>query len=449
MSPLPLIALVGCPNAGKTALFNRLTGSNQKVGNYPGVTVERKEGHLYLADGSHVRLIDLPGLYTLRAKSPDEHITRDAVLGRLRDIGIPDLIICVADATNLKLHLRLVLELKQLGRPVILALNMMDIAERRGFTINTEILSKQLGIPVVTTIAVRRGHTDSLIQAATEALAKARPSPVDHTWHEPTSSDLRNLSRTVLHVLDNAGIGYGTPPVTTYRIDRVLLHPVIGLVLLLALMFCMFQAVFSWSAWPMDAIDAAISALGSWVGGTLPDGLLRSFITDGIIAGVGSVVIFLPQILILYAFILLLEDSGYMARAAFLLDKLMGGVGLHGKAFIPLLSSFACAIPGIMATRTIESRHDRLATILIAPIMTCSARLPVYVLIIAAFIPNTSIYGFGLQGLVMFGLYITALISGLAIAALLKRFVFREPHDSFVLELPSYKIPSARNFFMG
>lgn len=449
MSALPLIALVGCPNAGKTALFNRLTGSNQKVGNYPGVTVERKEGHLHLADGTHVRLIDLPGLYTLRAKSPDEHITRDAVLGRLRDIGTPDLIICVADATSLKLHLRLVLELKQLGRPVILALNMMDIAERRGFTINTEMLATQLGIPVVATVAVRRGHTDSLIQATTEILAKTKPSTPDHTWHEPTSSDLRQLSRTVLHILDSAGIGYGTPPVTTYRIDRMLLHPVIGLICLLLLMFCMFQAVFSWSAWPMDTIDAGMSALGAWVGGTLPDGLLRSFITDGVIAGVGSVIIFLPQILILYAFILLLEDSGYMARAAFLLDKLMGGVGLHGKAFIPLLSSFACAIPGIMATRTIESRHDRLATILIAPVMTCSARLPVYVLIIAAFIPNTSIHGFGLQGLVMFGLYITALISGLAIAAVLKRFVFREPHDSFVLELPSYKIPSARNFFMG
>ena len=449
MSALPLIALVGCPNAGKTALFNRLTGSNQKVGNYPGVTVERKEGHTHLPDGTHIRILDLPGLYTLRAKSPDELITRDAVLGRLRDIGIPDLIVCIADATNLKLHMRLVLELKQLGRPVILALNMMDIAERRGFTIDTELLSKQLGIPVVGTVAVRRGRTDTLQHAITDALAAPKPTESINEWHEPTTTDLRNLSRTVLHMLNHAGVAYGTPPVTTYRIDSVLLHPVIGIVCLLSLMFFMFQAVFTWSAWPMDLIDTNISALGAWVGGMLPAGLLRSFITDGIIAGVGSVIIFLPQILILYAFILVLEDSGYMARAAFLLDKLMGGVGLHGKAFIPLLSSFACAIPGIMATRTIESRHDRLATILIAPLMTCSARLPVYVLIIAAFIPNVTIYGFGLQGLVMFALYVIALVSGLIIAAILKRFVFHQTHDSFVLELPTYKIPSLRNFSMG
>lgn len=449
MSARPFIALIGCPNAGKTALFNRLTGSNQKVGNYPGVTVERKEGMLHLTHGAPARLVDLPGLYTLRAKSPDEVISRDAVLGRMRELGTPDLIVCVADATNLKLHLRLVLELKQLGHPLILALNMMDIATRRGFLIDTEALSKQLGIPVVATVAVRRGHTDALLHAVSNALATPKHTASDIPWKEPTTTDLRELSRTVIHMLDSAGVAYGTPPVTTYRIDRVLLHPVGGILLLLALMFFMFQAVFSWAALPMDLIDTGISDLGAWVKSIMPDGLLRSFLTDGVIAGIGSVIIFLPQILILYAFILLLEDSGYMARAAFLLDKLMGGVGLHGKAFIPLLSSFACAIPGIMATRTIESRHDRLATILIAPLMTCSARLPVYVLIISAFIPDTPVHGFGLQGLVMFALYLIALISGLMIAAILKRFVFHQTHDSFVLELPSYKIPSMRNFALG
>lgn len=445
----PLIALIGCPNSGKTALFNRLTGGNQKVGNYPGVTVERKEGHFHLPSGTHARILDLPGTYTLRAKSPDEIISRDAVLGRLRDVGQPDVIVCVADATNLKLHLRLALELKKLGRPMVLALNMMDIATRRGFTINPQALSQKLGIPVVSTVAVRRGKIDDLLAAIEHTLSNTSATTPAAEWHEPSTTELRDMNRSVLNILNTAGVAYGSPPVTTYKIDALLLHPVLGLVCLLLIMFFMFQSVFSWSSIPMDAIDSAISWLGAWVGSTLPEGHLRSFITDGVIAGIGSVVIFLPQILILYAFILLLEDSGYMARAAFLLDKLMGGVGLHGKAFIPLLSSFACAIPGVMATRTIEARHDRLATILIAPLMTCSARLPVYVLIIAAFIPNTTYHGFGLQGLVMFGLYITALLSGLIIALLLKRFIFKHTHDSFVLELPSYKVPSMRNFFLG
>jgi ferrous iron transport protein B len=451
MKKLPLIALVGCPNAGKTSLFNRLTGGMQKVGNYAGVTVERKEGHTHLPDGASVRLLDLPGVYSLRAHSPDEIITRDAVLGRLREIGVPDVIVCVADATNLKLHLRLVLELKQLGIPLILALNMMDIATRRGFRIDTEALSHLLGIPVVATVAVRRGSVEPLLRAISDRLAQTTSVHTAHDtiWHDPTSSDLRALSRSVLHVLDSAKVAYGVPPVTTYRIDRVLLHPVFGILFLLLLMFLMFQAVFSWSSVPMDAIDAGMGHISAWIKTIVPVGLLQSFLTDGIISGVGSVIIFLPQILILYGFILLLEDSGYMARAAFLLDKIMGGVGLHGKAFIPLLSSFACAIPGIMATRTIASRHDRLTTILIAPLMTCSARLPVYVLIIAAFIPDIKIYGMGLQGLVMFGLYLTGLISGLIVAFILKRLVFQQPQDHFALELPSYKFPSLRSFSLG
>lgn len=449
-SSMPLIALVGCPNAGKSALFNKLTGSRQKVANYAGVTVERKEGTAATATGTPFRVLDLPGAYSLRARSPDEAITRDVLLGKLTDIAVPDMIVCVADATNLKLHLRFALELKQLGIPMILALNMFDLAEHRGFTIDADKLSKLLGMPVIPTVAVRGGRLEKLLETIEQFLAHPPKMQRDLEWREPVGSELRDLNRTALHLLDEAGITYGTPPVTTYAIDRVLLHPVAGLFILVGVMFLMFQAVFGWSAYPMDLIDSLATQLGAWVGGQLPEGYLHSFIVDGIIAGVGSVIIFLPQILVLYFFILVLEDSGYMARAAFLLDRLMGGVGLHGKAFIPLLSSFACAIPGIMATRTIEHKHDRLTTILVAPLMTCSARLPVYTLLIAAFVPAKAVWGgFNLQGVVMFALYMAGLTFGLAVAFVLKRLVFREQVDSFVMELPTYKLPSLRNLLLG
>ncbi len=446
--PMPLIALAGCPNAGKSALFNRLTGSRQKVANYAGVTVERKEGLAHTKSGTPFRLLDLPGAYSLRARSPDEAVTRDVLLGKLHEVELPDLVICVADATNLKLHLRFALELKQLGIPIILALNMFDIARRRGFKIDCAALSNQLGIPVVSTVAVRQGDLDALLASIDHALANPTTGE-QKAWHEPTTTELRNLSRSALHLLDRAGIAYGVPPVTTYKIDRILLHPVLGLLILTALMFLMFQAVFTWSQWPMDQIDHGFTALGGWLGTVLEDGYLKSFLVDGAIAGVGSVIVFLPQILVLYLFILLLEDSGYMARAAFLLDRLMGGVGLHGKSFIPLLSSYACAIPGIMATRTIEHKPDRLTTILIAPLMTCSARIPVYTLIIAAFIPATPVHGFNLQGIVMFGLYMLGLLAGLAVAFILKRYVYTEQVDSFVMELPTYKMPSLHNLALG
>ena len=446
---MPLIALAGCPNAGKSALFNRLTGSRQKVANYAGVTVERKEGLAHTATGQPFRLLDLPGAYSLRARSPDEAVTRDVLLGKLPEVGQPDFVICVADATNLKLHLRFALELKQLGIPMVLALNMYDIARRRGFTIDCAALSAQLGVPVVTTVAVRGGSLDALYAELDSALALPRHASPRQEWHEPSTSDIRALNRSALAMLDAAGIRYGLPPVTTYRIDRLLLHPFLGLLILAAIMFFMFQAVFSWSQWPMDQIEAAFAALGDWVGASVSDPYLKSFLKDGAIAGVGSVIVFLPQILVLYLFILLLEDSGYMARAAFLLDRLMGGVGLHGKSFIPLLSSYACAIPGLMATRTIEHKPDRLTTILIAPLMTCSARIPVYTLIIAAFIPATTYHGVSLQGLVMFGLYMLGLISGLIVAFVLKRFVYTEQVDSFVMELPTYKMPSLHNLALG
>jgi ferrous iron transport protein B len=445
----PTIILAGCPNAGKSALFNRLTGSRQKVANYPGVTVEYKEGFTQTAHGNTVRLIDLPGTYSLRSHSPDEVVARDVILGRLPSVGIADLIVCVADATNLKLHVRFALELKALGIPMILAVNMIDIAERRGFKIDCAALTKELGIPVVPTIAVRKGRIDELLQAMDIKLAGHSKKPEAVHWEAPNNSHMRDLHRTTLAHLDAAGIAYGLPATNTFAIDRVLLHPIAGLTILIGLMLLVFQAVFTWSAWPMDQIDAGIMWIAEWVGTTMPEGYLKSFITDGMIAGIGSVVIFLPQILVLFFFILILEDSGYMARAAFLLDKMMGGVGLHGRAFIPLLSSFACAIPGIMAARTIKSEQDRLLTILIAPLMTCSARIPVYTLIIAAFIPDRAVGWFNLQGLVMFALYAAGLIFGLLIAFMLKRLTFRDDVDSFIMELPSYKIPAWRNVAFG
>jgi len=450
MAKQPLIAIAGMPNSGKSALFNRLTGSRQKVANYAGVTVERKEGAFTTPAGHACRLLDLPGAYSLRARSPDEAVTRDVLLGRLADIERPDFLICVADATNLKLHLRFTLEAKALGVPMVLALNMFDIADRRKFSIDAAELSRLLGIPVVPTVAVRGGKVEALLTVVDQYLANPVPHPAPTTWTEPTTGDLRALNRQAMALLDQAGVAYGVPPVTSYAIDRVLLHPVFGLLILMGLMFFVFQSVFTWSAWPMDQIDGAATALGAWLGDQLPDGLFRSFIVDGVVAGIGSVIVFLPQILVLYFFILVLEDSGYMARAAFLLDRLMGGVGLHGKSFIPLLSSFACAIPGVMAARTIEHKPDRLTTILLAPLMTCSARLPVYTLLIAAFVPNRDVAGgINLQGLVMFGLYMAALTTGLLVAFVLKRFVYTEQVDSFVMELPTYKLPTLHNIVFG
>lgn len=450
MATPPLIAIAGMPNCGKSALFNRLTGSRQKVANYAGVTVERKEGSFTTPAGRACRLLDLPGAYSLRARSPDEAVTRDALLGRLADVGRPDFLICVADATNLKLHLRFALEAKELGVPMVLALNMFDIAERRKFSIDPAALSRLLGIPVIPTVAVRGGRLEALLAEIDQHLADAVVPAPPPDWREPTTSELRALNRRVMDLLDRAGIAYGVPPVTTYAIDRLLLHPVLGLLILAGLMFFVFQSVFTWSEWPMDQIDGAAAALGAWLTEHLPEGLFRSFLVDGLVAGVGSVVVFLPQILTLYFFILILEDSGYMARAAFLLDRLMGGVGLHGKSFIPLLSSFACAIPGVMAARTIEHKPDRLTTILLAPLMTCSARIPVYTLLIAAFVPNRAIWGgISLQGLVMFGLYMAALVSGLLVAFVLKRFIYTEQVDSFVMELPTYKMPSLHNLALG
>ncbi|MFL6950546.1 MAG: ferrous iron transporter B, partial [Xanthobacteraceae bacterium] len=442
-------ALVGPPNSGKTALFNALTGSRQKVANYPGVTVERKAGLLQTPSGRHVTLIDLPGTYSLRGRSPDEEITRDFVLGRLTGELRPDLLLCVADATNLRLALRLVLELKRVGIPLMLVLNMFDIARRRGMDIDLERLSTELGVPVVAAVAVRRGGTEELLRQVDATATGGRL--VESTWAPPTAAQLRAAQKEADRIIEAAVRMPAKPDTLTTRLDSVLLHPVAGLVILLGILFIMFQAVFTWARPLMDLISAGFDALGALAHDAIPDGLLQSFIQNGVISGVGSVIVFLPQILILFLFILLLEDLGYMARAAFLMDRIMGGAGLHGRAFIPLLSSFACAIPGIMATRVIDNRRDRLTTILVAPLMTCSARIPVYTLIISAFIPPTYVWGWiSLQGMVMFGLYAAGIISALAVSFVVKHLFWREEHTApFMLEMPDYKLPRPRSVAIG
>lgn len=442
------VALVGNPNSGKTALFNALTGAHQKVANYAGVTVERKEGLVRGAGGRPVSVLDLPGTYSLRARSPDEEVTRDVVLGRLAGEAAPDVIVLVADATNLGLVLRLGLELKQVGRPMVVALNMYDIAQRQGLGIDLARLSAELDAPVVTTVATRKRGIDELI-AAVEAAAERAPAAQSH-WSAPDPDGVRRAHREAQRILRACVRPPERPDTLTGKLDAVLLHPVGGLVLLLALLFVMFQAVFAWATPAVDAIDAGFGLLGETVAAVVPDGLVQSLLVDGLISGVGSVLVFLPQILILFLFIILLEDLGYMARAAFLMDRIMGGAGLHGRAFIPLLSSFACAIPGVMSTRVIDSRRDRMTTILVAPLMTCSARIPVYTLIIAAFIPPTTVWGFAnLQGLVMFGLYAAGILSALAVSFVIRRVFWRGAVEPFMMELPAYKAPDVRSVLLN
>ena len=443
------IALIGLPNCGKTALFNRMTGSRQKVANYPGVTVERKEGYHRSASGRRYRLLDLPGTYSLTPTTLDEAITRDVALGRLASEPRPDTIVLVADATHLPLSLRLALEVKRLGLPMIVVLNMSDLARKRGYSIDRERLSKELGAPVVETVAVARGGADALIRYLDELSPEAGAGSPTSEWREPSSDDVQQTHVEAARIL--AACGYREPARSEFfaAVDRFLLHPFFGLLVLSVLLFFVFQAVFSWASLPMDLIDAGVTSLGDWVRSSMPDGPLRSLLADGIIAGVGSVIVFLPQIIILFAFILALEDSGYLPRAAYLLDRVMGSVGLSGRAFIPLLSSFACAIPGIMATRTIPSMRDRLATIMVAPLMTCSARLPVYALIIAAFIPDRDLGGFNLQGVVLFALYFAGIAGALLVAWTLKKFRGGNDTHLLMLELPDYQWPRLGNLAFG
>lgn len=445
MNPLPLVAVAGNPNAGKSALFNALTGARQKVGNYPGVTVERHSGRLTLADGRPVELVDLPGAYGLDPGSPDEAVTRDVLLGRQQGERQPDALVVVVDASNLDNHLRFCLQLIELGLPTIVALNMVDLAKRDGLELSSERLSAELGVPVIETVAVRRRGIAEL-QAAVDDMLSAPVCGV----HEHVKSDLLHLQRRAREIATAAVISETPVRRWTHRLDAVLLHPVLGPMILALIMFVMFQAVFAWSETPKGWIETGVAWLSNLVSGALPRGLLRSMIVDGAIAGVGAVVTFLPQILILFFFILLLEGTGYMVRAAFLMDRLMHSVGLSGRAFIPLLSSFACAVPGIMSTRTIEDPKDRLTTILVAPLMTCSARLPVYTLIISAFIPNTRLaWGVGLQGVVMFGLYVTGIAGALLAAFVLRRGVLKGSGGGFMMELPKYQWPPFKDIVIG
>lgn len=445
----PLLALVGNPNCGKTALFNRLTGSRQKVANYAGVTVERKEGRFTTPAGKTIRILDLPGAYSLYPRSPDERVTCDVLFGRAEGEKRPDLVVCVVDATNLRRNLRLALAIKRLGLPCVVALNMNDLAKERGIRIDADALSAELGLPVVSTVAIERDGVDSLVERFDDKAIWRAASPANPA--EETRPGEQGDHIAVRQILQRLGLDDIIPHTPSDRIDRIVLHPVIGPVLLALILFLMFQAVFAWATVPMDLIEASTGALGKLASEHLADGWFKSLLVDGIIAGAGGVLVFLPQILILFFFILALEESGYLPRAAFLLDRLMGWVGLSGRSFIPLLSSFACAIPGIMAARTIANPRDRLVTIMIAPLMTCSARLPVYALLVGAFIPEQEIAGlFELQGLVLFALYLAGIAGAMAVAWVLKRFTAAGRQvRPLMMELPSYHLPTARNLAIG
>ncbi|WP_164137818.1 ferrous iron transporter B [Stenotrophomonas maltophilia] len=437
------IALVGNPNSGKTALFNQLTGSRQKVANYTGVTVERKEGRLRAPSGREFAVLDLPGAYSLQPASLDEAITRDLCRGFYPGEAAPDVLLCVIDATNLRLHLRFALELRELGKPMVVALNMVDAAQRRGIQVDVAALERELGVPVVETVAVRKQGAKALVERL-DAMVPHLDAPVPGP---EGGIDYHAKVRQILSVAVRM-------PARTAKIDdaldRWLLHPVFGLISLAVVMFLIFQAVYAWATPLMDGIEAGFAWLGQFVGSVLPEGPLASLLTDGIIAGVGGVVVFLPQILILFFFILVLEESGYLPRAAFLLDRMMAAAGLSGRSFIPLLSSFACAVPGIMSTRSIQDPRDRLATILVAPLMTCSARLPVYALLIGAFIPQKTVWGvFNQQGLVLFGLYAAGILSALAMSWIMKKWRRDKSEHPLMLELPSYRLPHVRDLAVG
>ncbi|MDP9014636.1 MAG: ferrous iron transporter B [Pseudomonadota bacterium] len=447
--PSPLVALVGNPNCGKTALFNVLTGSRQKVANYAGVTVERKEGSLLTPSGLRVRILDLPGAYSLDPLTPDEQVTADVLLGRRAGESSPDLVVCVTDATNLRQNLRLVLSLKRLGLPMVVALNMTDTARRKGIIIDSDKLSRELGVPVVETVGVKAGGAGALIQVLDTVAAPLQPHRAPE-WRTPAAADIAHDQNEVRRILGVVGGDRLDGVTISDRVDAVVLHPLAGPLILALILFLVFQAVFAWAQVPMDAIKSGVSVFGEWIGNALPSSLLKDLLINGVLAGVGSVLVFLPQIIILFFFILVLEDSGYLPRAAFLLDRVMGSVGLSGRAFIPLLSSFACAIPGIMATRTIQNPRDRLRTIMIAPLMTCSARLPVYALIIGAFIPRRAVWGgLELQGLVLFVLYVAGVASAMGVAYALKRSGTGTRFQSLLLELPAYHWPNLRNLGIG
>ncbi|MBS0482912.1 MAG: ferrous iron transporter B [Proteobacteria bacterium] len=443
MQTMRSAALVGNPNAGKSALFNALTGARQKIANYPGVTVERKVGRLILPSGEPIELTDLPGSYGLSATSPDEEVTRKVILGEFPGEAAPQVLVVVLDASNLGQHLVFAQEVIALGRPTVIALNMIDLAERDGLVISPAALEQALGVPVIATVAVRRRGLAEL----SAAIAAAEERPAEHG--RPHTSLIER--RVTAHAIADGAIVSETARHRLHaRLDRLFLHPWLGPLILFGLLFVVFQAVFAGAAPFAAVLQAGVDWISGEVRSNLPQGLARDLLTDGVLAGVGSVVVFLPQIVILFFFILAMEASGYMARAAFLMDRMMARVGLSGRSFIPLLSSFACAVPGIMATRSITDPRDRLTTILIAPLMTCSARLPVYAVIIAAFIPNRNIGGgIGLQGLVLFVLYVIGIIGAMVVALVLRRSVTKGAASGFIMELPKYQLPRARDLGIG
>lgn len=445
MTRLRKAALVGNPNSGKSALFNALTGARQKIANYPGVTVERKAGRMFLASGEPVELVDLPGSYSLDPSSPDEAVTRDVVEGHFPGEAVPDVLVIVLDAANLEQHLVFAQELIGLGRPTVVALNMVDLAERDGLVLDPDALAEALGVPVVPTVAVRRRGLEELTAAMTGA--DGQDMSKRHEVARLTMPERRLAAHNIAHA---AILSESATRRLHTHLDKLLLHPWFGPPILFALLFVIFQAVFAWATPFQDALDGGITALIGLVTQVMPPSILRDLLTQGVLSGVGSVVVFLPQILILFAFILVMEQSGYMARAAFIMDRLMSYVGLSGRSFIPLLSSFACAIPGIMATRSIADPKDRLTTILIAPLMTCSARLPVYAVIIAAFIPRRDVWGgIGLQGLVLFALYVAGIIGAMAVALVLRRTATRGEASGFIMEMPRYQWPPLRDLALG
>jgi ferrous iron transport protein B len=503
------VALVGNPNTGKTTLFNALTGMSQRVGNFPGVTVERKSGYMQLAEESNTELVDLPGAYSLSAQSPDEMIAVDVLLGLLSDDVPIQGVIAVLDASNLKRNMYLVSQILELNLPLVVALNMSDVAQSRGISIDASALSQRLGVPVVPIQANRRIGLDGLKGALLDVLAQgkfeANLSLLPEAWRSQLRTAVDRLTGVSPGILiralaDSSGIlleklvahfgpdlgtsvkqlqadlGAGVsvadqevelryawvdrvlegalrdpePMRVTQsdKIDRVVTHRFWGTLIFAGIMGIVFQSIFSWASPLMDLIDGRFGALGTWVATQMPEGALQSLVVDGIIAGVGGVVIFLPQICILFLFVSILEDCGYMARAAFLMDRLLTRCGLSGKSFIPMLSSFACAVPGVMATRTIEDRKDRIATMLVAPLMSCSARLPVYTIFIAAFIPDETWAGFGLQGITLFAMYGIGIVIAVPIAWIVKKTLLKGESTPFILELPSYKIPDVRTIFM-
>ncbi len=442
------IALAGNPNAGKTTLFNSLTGLKQKVANYPGVTVERKEGAWNL-DGKTVNLIDLPGLYSLDATSLDEQIASDIIRGDQEGVPKPDAIIAVVDATNLERNLYLVTQMFEFGVPVVIALTMIDVFEKQGHEIDIEMLAAQLKTPVVAVNAKSGRGAQELAEKVAGVIGTTPEIPYEYRQEDPNSGPHGKIFARYNFIANVVQESVWHSDHQSHRItdkiDKVLTHKFFGLVILVAILLLVFQTIFSWASLPMDLLEKGFGAVGDFVKAEMPPGMLTDLLVDGIIAGVGGVVVFLPQILLLFLFISLLEDSGYMARAAFLLDKLMSRVGLHGKAFLPLISSFACAIPGIMATRTIESRRDRFATIMIAPFMSCSARLPVYTLMIGAFFGGKYVLGFVSVGaLLMLIMYSIGIIVAIIVAAILKRTLLKAPPPPFLMELPPYRLPNLR-----